>query len=295
MKRRLLRITILVTVTIVTFIFTIKWLDSYSIHLDEDTLDILLEESNNIDYQNRFINYTVKLLTNSKYLNPVEYVINRYDKDNDVPVISEKVNNKTVIYIYNTHENEKYSSGKEINIKYSVKDASNYLKEKLRKYNIESIVENGSITDVLNTNNWNYASSYKVSRMYLEKAKKDYSDLKYYVDIHRDSVSKKISTISINGKNYARTMFLLGLENTNYKSNQVFMEKLEKWLNINYPGLSRGIYEKKGKGVNGVYNQDFSSNCILIEVGGEENTYEEVINTMDVIAQMFYEYMKEEL
>ena len=295
MKRRLLRITILVTVTIVTFIFTIKWLDSYSIHLDEDTLDILLEESNNIDYQNRFINYTVKLLTNSKYLNPVEYVINRYDKDNDVPVISEKVNNKPIIYIYNTHENEKYSSGKEINIKYSVKDASNYLKEKLRKYNIESIVENGSITDVLNTNNWNYASSYKVSRMYLEKAKKDYSDLKYYVDIHRDSVSKKISTISINGKNYARTMFLLGLENTNYKSNQVFMEKLEKWLNINYPGLSRGIYEKKGKGVNGVYNQDFSSNCILIEVGGEENTYEEVINTMDVIAQMFYEYMKEEL
>ena len=131
--------------------------------------------------------------------------------------------------------------------------------------------------------------------MYLEKAKKDYSDLKYYVDIHRDSVSKKISTISINGKNYARTMFLLGLENTNYKSNQVFMEKLEKWLNINYPGLSRGIYEKKGKGVNGVYNQDFSSNCILIEVGGEENTYEEVTNTMDVIAQMFYEYMKEEL
>ena len=295
MKRRLLRITILVTVTIVTFIFTIKWLDSYSIHLDEDTLDILLEESNNIDYQNRFINYTVKLLTNSKYLNPVEYVINKYDKDNDVPVISEKVNNKPIIYIYNTHENEKYSSGKEINIKYSVKDASNYLKEKLRKYNIESIVENGSITDVLNTNNWNYASSYKVSRMYLEKAKKDYSDLKYYVDIHRDSVSKKISTISINGKNYARTMFLLGLENTNYKSNQVFMEKLEKWLNINYPGLSRGIYEKKGKGVNGVYNQDFSSNCILIEVGGEENTYEEVTNTMDVIAQMFYEYMKEEL
>ena len=90
-------------------------------------------------------------------------------------------------------------------------------------------------------------------------------------------------------------MFLLGLENTNYKSNQVFMEKLEKWLNINYPRLSRGIYEKKGKGVNGVYNQDFSSNCILIEVGGEENTYEEVTNTMDVIAQMFYEYMKEEL
>ena len=90
-------------------------------------------------------------------------------------------------------------------------------------------------------------------------------------------------------------MFLLGLENNNYKANQKVMEKLETWLNVNYKGLSRGIYEKKGRGVNGVYNQDFSPNCILIEVGGEENTYEEVTNTMDVIAEMLYEYMKGKL
>ena len=43
---------------------------------------------------------------------------------------------------------------------------------------------------------------------------------------------------------------------------------LENWLNENYKGISRGIYRKKGKGVNGVYNQDFSSYCFLIEVGG---------------------------
>ena len=69
--------------------------------------------------------------------------------------------------------------------------------------------------------------------------------------------------------------------------------KLENWLEKNYPGISRGIYRKKGKGVNGVYNQDFSENCFLIEVGGEENNYEEVENTLDVIAEMLNYYLED--
>ena len=47
--------------------------------------------------------------------------------------------------------------------------------------------------------------------------------------------------------------------------------------------------------MNGVYNQDFSKNCILIEVGSEENTYEEVTNTIEVIGQMLYLYEKGEI
>ena len=66
---------------------------------------------------------------------------------------------------------------------------------KLKKYDISSLVEEGSIKDILDTNNWNYASSYKVSRMYLENAKKNNPSLKYFIDIHRDSVNKNISTV----------------------------------------------------------------------------------------------------
>jgi stage II sporulation protein P len=131
--------------------------------------------------------------------------------------------------------------------------------------------------------------------MYLENAKKKNSSLLYFVDLHRDSVSKKISTITINGKSYAKTMFLLGLENANYKENEKIIKKLDNWLDINYPGLSRGIYKKSGKGVNGVYNQDFSKNCILIEVGGSENTTEEVANSIEVIAQMLNYYLGDSL
>ena len=88
-------------------------------------------------------------------------------------------------------------------------------------------------------------------------------------------------------------MLLLGLENDNYKENEKNIIKLEEWLETNYKGISRGIYRKKGKGVNGIYNQDFSSNCFLIEVGGEENTFEEVENTIDVIAEMLNYYIGE--
>ena len=83
-------------------------------------------------------------------------------------------------------------------------------------------------------------------------------------------------------------MFLLGLENNNYLENKKILEKLNNYLEINYPGLSRGIYEKKGKGVNGIYNQDYSKNVILIEVGGVDNTILEVSNSIKVIASMIY-------
>ncbi len=288
---------------ILSFVFTIRWLDDINIKLDESTLDKLIANSSNLNSENKIINSIVKGITDTTYLDPVAIILKKYSSDdsmnteNKEPLenVSSSQDNKPLIYIYNTHQTEKYASTSEININYSVLDASYLLQEKLKEYNINSIVETASIKDVLDTNNWNYASSYKVSRMYLEKARKTTPSLKYFIDLHRDSVSKTISTVEINGKKYARTMFLLGLENINYQENAKVLNILETWLNNNYPGLSRGIYEKKGSGVNGIYNQDFSTNCILIEVGGEYNTTEEVSNTIEVIAKMLNEYMGESI
>ena len=46
---------------------------------------------------------------------------------------------------------------------------------------------------------------------------------------------------------------------------------------------------KKGAGVDGIYNQDIHPNMVLIECGGQENSIEEVMNTMDVLAQLLKE------
>ena len=70
-------------------------------------------------------------------------------------------------------------------------------------------------------------------------------------------------------------------------------KELNDYINKNYPNLSRGIYEKQGKGVNGIYNQDYHKNVLLIEVGGYENTIDEVNNSLKVISDALYNYIQE--
>lgn len=297
MKKKKIKILIFIIILFLSFFYTVKWLNSNTISLDTETIELLLESNGNNNPKNRIINTLVKTINDMDIVDPVSNIMKIYDTNKDeesISVLNNIEENKEalpIVYIYNTHQKEKYASLKEININYTVMDASFYLQKKLKEYGIESIVETASIQDVLNTNNWNYASSYKVSKMFMDKRKQDNTSLKYYFDIHRDSVNKDISTVLINGKKYARTMFLLGLENESYQNNEKNIVRLEEWLNNNYKGLSRGIYKKKGKGVNGIYNQDFSENCFLIEVGGEENTHEEVENTIDVIAKMISDYI----
>ena len=115
-----------------------------------------------------------------------------------------------------------------------------------------------------------------------------YPTLNYFIDIHRDSVGEDITTTTINNKVYAKILFVLGLENKNYKENKVLITKLNDYLNSHYKGISRGIYEKKGSGVNGVYNQDFHPNTILIEIGGVDNNMESVVNSTEIIAESLY-------
>ena len=60
-----------------------------------------------------------------------------------------------------------------------------------------------------------------------------------------------------------------------------------------YPNLTRGILTKGGKGVNGIYNQDLNSNMVLIEIGSNESTIDEVLNTIDLLAHIIGEYVNE--
>jgi len=199
-----------------------------------------------------------------------------------------------IIYIYNSHQLENYDSENLdiYGITPNVLMASYLLKEKLNSKGLSTIVETTNMANFLSLNGWNHASSYKASRIFILDKKNKYSSLKYFIDIHRDSVSKNVSTISIDGKSYARVLFVVGLEHKNYKKNIKTMENINKICNKYYPGLSRGIYKKEGAGVNGIYNQDISSNVILIEVGGVNNNIDEVLNTTEALSDILYYYIR---
>lgn len=202
--------------------------------------------------------------------------IKQIDKDNQ----NNQDTHEPIIYIYNTHQSEEYISESlsNYNITPTVYMLANIIKKELDKNGIYTIVEDENIKDVLNKNNWLYKDSYKASRLWLENINKKYPTIKYYLDLHRDSVSE---TIVIDNKKYAKMMFVLGMNHSNYYKNEVIVKELYNYLNTKYNGIVKDtLYAKKN-----IFNQDFNENVFLIEIGGNENTLEEAYNSAIVLAE----------
>lgn len=269
-------------------------------------LGLINIEITNKDFINILVDYSLpktkkelsyKLLT-SKLSNYKENTLNYLNKNlrqrKTTPVIKEE-SKDPLIYIYNTHQTEEYETSTILD--YSIKPTvtiSNYILEEIfNKNKLYTYVEESSVKEILNKNSWNYAYSYKATRILLEQRKQEYPTLKYFIDIHRDSITKDKTTVTINNKSYAKILFLIGLENPNYQENLIFTEKLNNKLNQKYPNLTKGIYKKGGPGVNGVYNQDFSKYLILVEMGGYQNTPIEVLNSSLALAECFMEVINE--
>ncbi len=258
------------------------------------TLNIL---DNEVD-PSKYINYLVNEGLNYK-VNNVDNILNvsllldKNIKSDNKSFISyvDKVNkrfNKSLIYIYNTHESEEYKLdySSEYSVIPNVKIASYVLQEYLKNNNIESYVELNSIKKILDDNNWIYKDSYKASRILLEKN----NTYEYYIDIHRDSSSYDKTTLN-SDKVYAKIMFIVGLENESYEYNLKLSSELSDMLNKKVNGISKGVLKKEGLGVNGVYNQDFSHNLIVVEIGGVDNNILEVSNSIKVLADVLSEYI----
>lgn len=302
-----IKIIFLLFVLVISFVYTIKWLDKINLKVDDLFLSVLVSSSSNIEQEgisSSIVNYVIEL----DFLNPVNLLKNNYKglvkKQNNISTIIPNKDNisivkpieaKPTVYIFNTHQGEEYKQNNllEYNIKPTVLTASYMLQENLKQEGIISIVEEQNVEELLRINNWNYSSSYKITKMLMEQAKINNPSLMYFIDLHRDSVPYDKTTITIDDKTYARVLFLLGLENPNYLESEKVISRMNEIINNKYPGLSKGIYKKGGKGVNGVYNQDFSSRCVLIEVGGVDNNIEEVSNTIDAITYMLTTYMEE--
>ena len=199
------------------------------------------------------------------------------------------------VYIYNSHQAEEYSSKdlKDYNITPNVLMASFFLQDKLNKLNIPTIVEEANIIDFMNLNNMKHKDSYKASRYFLEATLKEHNNLDLIIDLHRDSLNHASTTTTINDKNYAKVLFVVGLEHNNYQKNLDLASRLNDMIKSKYPSLTKGVLTKQGAGVNGIYNQDLGNNIVLIECGGYENTIDEVMNTTEILSEIIKEYLGE--
>ena len=105
------------------------------------------------------------------------------------------------------------------------------------------------------------------------------------IDFHRDSARKKTTTLTADGVSYAKVAFVVGLEHPMHTWNLTYAEQLSKIMNELVPGISRGIIKKGGERVDGIYNQDLSKEMLLIELGGIDNTEEELTRTIAVLTE----------
>ena len=208
---------------------------------------------------------------------------------------NEKVSDDALIYIYNSHQKEEYSKEymEDYNVQPNVFLASHIMQEKLNNKGIKTTVMEDDITAYLDNNKLDYSKSYQASRFYLKPALDKYPKVKLFIDLHRDSTPKDVSTTTIDSKNYAKVMFVIGKEYDTYQSNLAVASSINDRITSKYPTLSRGVLQKEGYGVNGVYNQDLKDNIILIELGGDKNNLEEVTNTIDVLVEIIGEYINE--
>jgi len=237
----------------------------------------------NIEGSDSYLVYNENYETDSS----IQAVIDYMSKDENIT--------EPLVYIYNSHQTEGYSKEYLENEKITpnVLMAGYLLKEKLDKLGVPTIIEESNISEFLRINNWNYNASYKASRFYLLDTMEKHPSIKLFIDLHRDSLSKNSSTVTINNKKYAKVLFVVGKEHNNYLKNLNLANKLNNMIKLKYPTLTRGIIQKEGSGVNGIYNQDLSSNIILLELGGNENTITEVLNTIEIISTIIKEYINE--
>lgn len=283
-------------------IMNLKLVDS-----NEDFIKALMIDSNyHLLYEKKADDLISKLF--SKVLNvnePVSILENTFHfKANDTPMAYvsnpqieevQKLEVNPTVYIYNTHQSEAYQGEalEGYNIKPGVMMASYILQDKLAKQNIKADVMEDNIVDYLNLNNMKYSKSYVASRKFLTDALNKYSGYKLIIDLHRDALSKDKSTVIINNKSCAKISFVIGEDHDNYEANLNVANTINDKIKVKYPSLTRGIISKGGVGSNGIYNQDLNPNIILIEIGGPENTIDEVLNTIELLAPIIGEYINE--
>ena len=308
-KKHIIKKSLFIMTFLLSIFFTIRLLASISIEDQQDEFLTFLLENQNIYLEDKrqgfsyFHKMMMKLLNidlaspltflNRDYKGLTSNTVVKLKKSETSKKIETKKENPT-IYIYNTHQTEEYkpTSYLEYSVNPNFLMASYILEEQLSKKGHVVLVEEESVSKLRTTLGLNYAGSYKVTRSMMENAKKNNPTLKYYIDLHRDSLTRDKTTLTVDGKSYAKILFIVGLENSNYQENLDFTNKISDLLNQKVKGLSKGIYKKEGPLVNGVYNQDFSNRVILIELGGNENTIDEVYRSLIVLGEVLDEVIK---
>jgi len=140
-----------------------------------------------------------------------------------------------------------------------------------------------------------HGRSYVHSRNTARTMVKEYGDLEFLLDLHRDSLPRTETVTEINGEPVARIGVVIGMGKSGatphpkWRENLKLAYRLVRVMEEKYPGLSNGIYPKAY-----VYNQDLSAKALLLEIGGPENTMQEELRAARLLADVLAEIIRQQ-
>ena len=193
------------------------------------------------------------------------------------------------VLIYHTHTDEAFlkgeqdyvetSTGRTKNQDYSIVKVGDTFKNSLINSGF-SVIHDKS--DNVKNGFYNaYETSYQTIKQYIGK-----TDI--YVDMHRDAYNgKEPNFIAYNDIECAYIAFVVAKgenynEKPNWQENYKLAKILSDKLNEICPGISKGIIFKDKR-----FNQHVSNSCLLVEMGNEKNTIEQVNASAQILAKAF--------
>lgn len=195
---------------------------------------------------------------------------------------------KPQILIYHTHSQEAFIDSDPSNEATTIMGAGEKLADALRGYGFTVLHHMGKY----DMDSRDYA--YSLAGPAIEKVLSENPSIEVVIDLHRDGVLEDTHmTTQIGGQTMAQFMFFNGLsrtktrgdieylKNENIDENLAFSFQAQLMAEKYYPGLARRIYLKGYR-----YNMHFKGKTLLIELGAQTNTVEEVLNAVGPIAHI---------
>ncbi|MEG0362127.1 MAG: stage II sporulation protein P [Longicatena sp.] len=274
---------------ILLFLYITPFMNGFK-DLFSEAQDVLV----NLVYQQKTLDKTISI---KEQLNVLSYNSNITIPKDEIQVETTQENPVTIpstpkpkeeiaktgkkIYIYNTHQEESYTDKK------TVLDASILLAQHLEEKGFKVVVETNNFKNYRDQNGIAYDRAYVVSYKYLNDALVNYGGFDLCIDLHRDSIPRNASYKEANGKTYATAMMVIGGLGKNAKSATQISTTLTDTINTKVSGMMRSPMTREA-----FYNQEVHPNIVLMEVGGDVNSFVEVTNSLSVIADGIYDYLE---
>lgn len=200
-------------------------------------------------------------------------------------------NDEPQILIYHTHSQEAFADSVPGDKSTTIVGAGEKLAQLLRDQYGYNVIH---LTESFDEGSRDYA--YSNSLPVLEQLLAENPSIEVVIDLHRDAMPEdRRLVVDLQGRPTAQFMFFNGLsrtarngpleslENPYLDDNLAFSFQMQTASNEYYPGIARRIYLKAYR-----YNLHLRPKSLLIELGAQNNTVEEIMNAIDPLAHIIH-------